>query len=191
MLKLLHPLAVAVLLAAPAAAPPAVSAAASRGRAELPFKALFQAECGPQWLHRAAQAKAESRMDPNVVAFDGGQGLGQAMPRTWGDYQKRGWVPVGASPFDPVIAIRGMHRYDQWLEARIPVPDGYLVGYNAGPGSAARALRLAADLGLSGPDVILRTLPRVTGEKNAAITIAYVYRNRRYRIEIAAQEARS
>lgn len=189
MRKAFHALAVAVLLAAPAAAPP-VSTAASRGRAELPFKALFQAECGPRWIERLAQAKAESRLDPNVVAFDGGQGLGQAMPRTWADYQKRGWVPMGASPFDPLMAIRGLHRYDTWLEGFIPIPDGYLVGYNAGPGSAARALRHAEALGLSGPDVILRTLPRVTGLKNAAITTAYVARNRRYRAEIAAQEGR-
>lgn len=191
MLRLLHPLAVAVLLAAPAAAPPASSTAASRGRAELPFKVIFQAECGPRYIERAAQAKAESRMDPNIVAFDGGQGLGQAMPRTWVDYQKRGWVPVGASPFDPPMAIRGMHHYDNWLGGFIPVPDGYLVGYNAGPGSAQSALRHVKALKLSGPDVILRTLPRVTGAKNAAITTAYVARNRRYRVEIAAQEARS
>lgn len=189
MLKAAHSLAAVVILATPAAAPP-ISAAASHGRAELPFRAIFKAECGSRYIERAAQAKAESRLDPKVVAFDGGQGLGQAMPGTWADYQRRGWVPPGASPFDPTMAIRGMHRYDQWLEARIPVLDGYLVGYNAGPGSAARALQHAKDLGLSGPDVILRTLPRVTGEQNAAITTAYVARNRRYRADLAAQEAR-
>ncbi len=157
---------------------------------EVPFKALFVATAGPRWLDRAAQVKAESGFRPDATAPDGGMGLAQFMPRTWAFAQVQGWVPRHASPYRPEYALPAQHAYMTWLEARTGARlDPALGAYNAGLGSVRKAQLLAETLRLEGEGAWLTTLSRVTGARNAAITRAYLQRNRRYRAELARQEA--
>ncbi len=158
--------------------PPLSNARLAKVRA-LPFIDLYRRIAGPLWVDRHSQARAESALNPRARAADGGMGLGQFMPRTWAEWGH-------GDPFDPTANATAQHAYDNHLTARFPVPDGYLIAYNAGPGSAARALRHVDALGLQGADAMLRVLPRVTGAENATITTSYVARNRQYRAELRA-----
>lgn len=134
----------------------------------IPFQVEFKEVCGPRWLDRAAQIKAESNFDPNARSFDGGEGLGQAT-RIWPEYIRRGWVPADSTPFQPRPAIMGAHRYMNHLEPRA---GGWIPGYcayNAGLGSVIKAQKLARLAGIPGAkipgsDAFLTTLPQVTGK---------------------------
>lgn len=157
------------------------------GAQQVPYGPIFRAEAGPRWIDRAAQVKAESLFQAGVTAPDGGMGLAQFMPATWRWAQDMGWVAKGASAYDPAAAIKGQHAYMVWLEARTGGRlDPALGAYNAGLGSVRKAQRLAEQLGLSGRNAWLQALPRVTGERNAAITRGYLARNLRYRLELGA-----
>ncbi len=153
--------------------------------AQVPFEATFRTVAGPRWVDRAAQVKAESLFRATVTAPDGGMGLAQFMPATWAWVQTQGWVPRGASAFDPRAAITAQHAYMTWLESRTGGRlDPALGAYNAGLGSVRKAQLLAAQLGLHGQAAWMQALPRVTGERNANITRGYLARNLRYRIEL-------
>ena len=154
---------------------------------EVPYALTFRAVAGPRWVDRAAQVKAESRFQASVTAPDGGMGLAQFMPATWSWAQAQGWVPRGASAYQPRAAITAQHAYMTWLEARTGGRlDPALGAYNAGLGSVRKAQLLAAQLGLRGQAAWLAALPRVTGERHAAITRGYLARNLQYRIELRA-----
>lgn len=89
------------------------------------------------WI--AAQIEAESGWDPTLGAnHAGASGLTQFIPSTWAVYGH------GASPNDPVAAIRAMGEYLRDLRAQLkPVIDAHpdmaveliMAGYNAGPGA--------------------------------------------------------
>lgn len=152
--------------------------------AAVPFEAEFRAVAGARWIDRAAQVKAESLFRADVTAPDGGMGLAQFMPKTWSWAKAQGWVPAGASAYEPHWAIVGQHAYMTWLEARTGGRLDPAVGaYNAGLGSIRKAQALAEQLGLQGQDAWLAALPRVTGPRNSAITRAYIGRNRKFRAE--------
>lgn len=158
--------------------------------AQVPYEATFRAVAGPRWVDRAAQVKAESLFQAKVTAPDGGMGLAQFMPSTWSWAQDQGWVPRGASAYEPSAALTGQHAYMTWLEARVGGRlDPALGAYNAGLGSVRKAQLLAAQLGLQGQAAWLQALPRVTGERNASITRGYLARNLRYRIELGGDHA--
>ena len=142
----------------------------------VPFWPTFQAVSGPRACDRAAQVRAESGFNPRAANSIGAKGLGQAMPGTWADYIRRGWVPAGSDPFEPLPAIQGQHAYMLWLEGRCR-GDFYaaLGSYNAGLGSVRKAQSLADALGMADARAWLRVLPRVTGA-HAAETQAYVQR---------------
>lgn len=89
------------------------------------------------WI--AAQIEAESGWDPTLGAnHAGASGLTQFIPSTWAVYGH------GASPNDPVAAIRAMGEYLRDLRSQLkPVIDAHpdmaveliMAGYNAGPGA--------------------------------------------------------
>jgi len=148
-----------------------------RAGERIPFEKDMREVCGIRWLDRSAQIQCESGWDPAAKSFDGGEGLGQAT-HIWPEYIRRGWVPVGSSPFEVRPAIMGCHRYMNYLE---PLAGGWIPGcgaYNAGLGNIRKAQMLAEQLGYEGPDGWLVTLPQVT-KKNAHYTINYI-RNIRY-----------
>ena len=142
----------------------------------VPFWPSFQAIAGPRAVDRAAQIRAESGFNPNAANAIGAKGLGQAMPATWADYIRRGWVPAGSSPFDPLPALQGQHAYMCYLEGRCSGDfTAALASYNAGLGSVRKAQALASALGMPDTRAWLRALPRVTGP-HAAETQTYVQR---------------
>lgn len=140
-----------------------------------PFREDFRAACGPRALDRVAQSYVESGWNPRAVSPVGARGLLQAMPKTWGWYEVRGWVPRGASPFDPPAAIRGGHAHMVYLERYF---DGDQVkawaAFNCGQENVNRAVRLTAAMGLP-PDAWLQVLHLIT-KQNAAETRGYVLR---------------
>lgn len=145
---------------------------------QVPYQAIFQQVAGPRWTDRAAQIQAESGFNPRAVSSVGAKGLGQAMDTTWAWYQKAGWVPKGASPFDPQPAIMGQSRYMLWLEPRVSgVWHAALGGYNAGLGTVDKAIYLAKTLGIPGVDPWLIVLPKVSGPANAKQTQEYIVHN--------------
>ncbi len=158
----------------------------------VPFQAIFNEKAGARWIDRAAQVITESGgvrkgllySDPMAVSPVGARGPCQWMPASWSDAQKRGWVPMGASPLSPSPAIQGQHAYMLWLEARCGGElDAALGGYNAGLGNILKAKRLAESMGLRGASAWLRALPGVT-HQHAAETRGYIDRNRKFRAEI-------
>jgi len=154
----------------------------------VPFEAEFRAIGGSHWIELAAQVKAESLFRPDITAPDGGMGLAQWMPGPWAWAKTQGWVPQDASAYDPHYAIQGQNFYMTWLKARTGGRlNPALGGYNAGLGNVRKAQLLANNLGLAGQDAWLSALPRVTGERNAGITRAYIVRNRTYRIQMGGQ----
>lgn len=142
----------------------------------IPFWQLFLDICHNKALLRAAQVQQESAFNPKAVSPVGAQGLGQAMPKTWKWYQDIGWVPRGASPFDPGPAIQGLQSFQGWLEARwqrrgaADWQERSWASYNAGEGNILKAVRLSEALGLPWK----QCLPRVTGPRNAKETTDYV-----------------
>lgn len=139
------------------------------------FEAEFREETGPAWKRRWAQAKVESGLNPAAKSPVGAQGLTQFMPRSWQRAIQQGWVPAGASPLEPRMAIRAQHGYMGWLEGFFRDQRKAWGGYNAGEGNIQRADRLAKALGLQGRDAWMRALPRVTGA-HASETLAYIPR---------------
>lgn len=177
----------ALVAGAPVLAPaPRVSEARIRIAKALPFVDLYRQVAGPRWVDRHAQARAESRLNPRARAVDGGMGLGQFMPQTWVQWGN------GGDPFDPMANASAQHRYMLYLEGRTGEYHAALGSYNAGIGSIRKAQRLAAAIGINGPDAWLQALPRVTGinrftgKPNADITRDYIARNDQFRAELHA-----
>ena len=140
---------------------------------------------GQAWLWLKAEAIAESKLDPDVTAADGGMGTAQFMHPTWAEVcDELGWRDAdGAtpSPFDPVHAIPGMAYYlhslwSQWSAPRPKFDRLQLTqaSYNAGMGSILKAQRLAG--GAPDYETVIAQLPLVTGTANARITTNYVQR---------------
>jgi hypothetical protein len=86
----------------------------------------------------AGQIEQESRCNEGITAFDGGQGLGQFMPRTAAAIHEEeaalrelGAVPL---PYDPRWAIRALVLYDRRLYTQTTCPGWYFAfrAYNGG-----------------------------------------------------------
>lgn len=149
----------------------------------VPWQGLFISVAGPRWIDRAAQVQAESGFDPAAVSPVGAKGAVQAMDPTWREWQGRGWVRPGASPFDAYAAIPGQHRYMIWLEARVGGQlDPALAGYNWGIGRILQVQRHVAALGAPGSMAWRRFLP--------AETQGYLVHNTQNRARIRAELAR-
>lgn len=160
-----------------------------------------------QWLK--AEAIAESNLNPNVTASDGGMGLPQFMPQTWAqvcaemrgaefdkvvsDSDIREAIRNGdlPSPYNPDDAIPAMAFYfrslwDQWTSPR-PWFDRLQLtqaSYNAGFGNVLRAQRLAH--GATDYESIVAHLPQITGIANARITTNYVRHIHDYYVELTS-----
>jgi len=71
----------------------------------LPIKAKFFSDPGYMNAILDAQLVRESWLIPNLISSAGAKGIAQFMDPTWNDAIKNGWVPEGASPFNPKHAI--------------------------------------------------------------------------------------
>lgn len=155
-----------------------LAAASSRpARTVIPYTAELKEVCGDKWLLRAAQIQCESAFDPNAVSFDHGEGLGQAT-NIWPMYERNGWVPKGSTPFQVLPAVMGVHRYMNYLFARLGTHHKALGGYNAGEKNVERATVAAEIAHLPGEDAWLEALPTIT-HANAQYTIRYIKNNDR------------
>lgn len=143
----------------------------------VPRQALFKTVDGPRWIDRAAQIAAESGFRADAVSPAGAKGWAQFMDGTWAYAIRRGWVPPGASPFDPVSAVLAQRGYMGFCEAYCEGFEPGLGGFNAGPGWIRKAQWIAKSMGMTDSRAWLRTLPRVTGERNAGETRGYIDHN--------------
>lgn len=147
---------------------------------------------GWDWRKNKAQCIQESLLQPNAVSRSGAEGIAQFMPGTWGDAKKRMPMPADASPFDPRFAIPAQAWYmrslwNQWTNPARDALDRWklaLASYNAGFGNIEHAQRVAS--GAIDYASIVRVLPEVTGEDNAAQTTGYVEHILRYYAELKA-----
>lgn len=120
------------------------------GQAPAQYRDLFynagtQYGVNPDLL--AAQARRESRFNPNAVSPAGAQGISQFMPET-----ARGYGLT--NPFDPAASIDAQARLMRDLLKQFNGNEvAALVGYNAGPRTAERFVRGGQDTS---------TLPRET-----------------------------
>lgn len=132
------------------------------------------------WLWFKAQAIAESSLKPHAISPCGAMGLMQLMPATAAEMAKK--LGIADTPFDPTTNIRMGIAYDRTCWNIWKQESGrerlrfMLVSFNAGPGNIIKAQNLAAQKGLPTDTFtsIAATLPQITGQKNAAETIAYV-----------------
>lgn len=69
----------------------------------------YSKQSGLDWKLLKAQMLAESAGNPDAVSSVGAQGLFQAMPATWKDWESH------TSPFNPEAAIRFGARYMAYL----------------------------------------------------------------------------
>jgi soluble lytic murein transglycosylase-like protein len=157
-----------------------VAAPTKPGPGEIvPFQSMFMKFSGIRWVDRAAQAQAESGFDPMARSSAGAKGLMQAMPGTWSDYQRNGWVPKGADPFDPIPAIQGGCNYMNWIEPRVGGQlDPALVSFNWGLGNVLKVQRRVSALGEPGANAWIRYCP--------AESQSYIIHNRTNRARIRA-----
>jgi soluble lytic murein transglycosylase-like protein len=128
----------------------------------VPFQKVFVQAAAGRWVDRAAQAQAESGFDPLAKSPVGAKGILQAMDATWKDYQKNGWVPQSASPFDVIPAITGAHKYMNQLEAMAHGFDPALASYNWGIGHVLQVQRRVAAIGEPGATAWVRLCPKET-----------------------------
>lgn len=134
------------------------------------------------WKWFAAQARAESSLDPEAVSPVGARGLMQIMPGTSRELAARLGLPD--RPLDPRTAVAMGIYYDRrlWDFWSAPRPELArlrlaLASYNAGPGNILKAQRLAQAAGRGGAlwlDVA-EFLPEITGHHSKE-TIGYVSR---------------
>ncbi len=126
-----------------------------------------------------AQLWQESRLNPNATSPVGAAGVGQFMPGTWRDMQKRNIVPDGVSVRNVHYNIHASASYmriqlNGWQRQGRTQGDLYdlgLAGYNAGRGHLYKSQRLCdGAMSYSG---IIACLPDVTGEHSKE-TIDYV-----------------
>ena len=126
-----------------------------------------------------SQLWQESRLNPLAESPVGAQGVGQFMPGTWRDMQKRGVVPIGISPRDAAYSIQASAVYmsmqlNGWQKSGRTSGSHYdlaAAGYNAGRGHLYKAQRLCA--GAMEYQQIIKCLPQVTF-KHSKETIDYV-----------------
>ncbi len=139
------------------------------------------------WLWLKAQLYQESLLDPAAVSPVGARGLGQFMPRTWGEVA--GQLGFGrASPHSVRHSIMASAYYmrklrEGWSSPR-PEMDRWdlaRASYNAGMGNLLKAQRLAD--GAVEYARIIAALPRVTG-RHSRETITYVQRIHRWHTEM-------
>lgn len=134
---------------------------------------------GLDWRWWKAQIYQESVFDTDAISPVGARGLCQAMPATFGDWEKAlKWT--GGNPHVAKYCIEGgafymaqLLRFPDWrpwsLELRLPMAQG---GYNAGAGNIRKALRLCKGTSWA---TTAPCLVQVTG-KHSAETITYVKR---------------
>lgn len=80
----------------------------------------------------AAQAMAESGLNPNAVSKAGAQGIAQFMP---GTAEQMGLT----DPFNPSLAIPAQAKYLDYIRSQgITDPEQMLAAYNAGPGAVKK-----------------------------------------------------
>lgn len=79
--------------------------------------------------------------------------LGQFMPVTWGEAQRRGWVPMGADPWDSAMSVRAQSGYMTYLLSffRGSWPKAW-AGYNCGEGRVRRIERKVLGRGIRDTD---------------------------------------
>ncbi len=86
----------------------------------------------------AAQARVESKFDPDAVSRAGARGLMQFLPTTWAEFGLDGNDDDIADPLEPADAIMSAARYDAHLADLVAHLPGdrvslVLAAYNAGP----------------------------------------------------------
>jgi soluble lytic murein transglycosylase-like protein len=86
----------------------------------------------------AAQARVESKFQPDAVSAAGAEGLMQFMPMTWQEYGVDGNDDGVADPFDPADAVPAAASYHAALGQEVADVPGdplrnVLAAYNAGP----------------------------------------------------------
>lgn len=97
----------------------------------------------------AAQVRQESWFRPHLTSPVGARGLCQFMPATWIESQRRGWIPVGADPWDPALSIQAQAGYMSYL-VRLFRGDWAKAwaGYNCGEGRVQRVERRVLGRGI-------------------------------------------
>jgi len=91
------------------------------------------------------QQYIESKGNPNAGSDKGAKGIVQAMPKTWKDAIKRGWIPENSDPSDINASLAFQKKYTNWLMNADHIQDlesddekiaRMLVGYNWGRGNS-------------------------------------------------------
>lgn len=115
--------------------------------AQVPYWAEFTRH--PHPVELAAQVRQESAFNPTARSHCGAMGLAQFMPGTWVESIRRGWVPAGASPWEPTMAIRAQAGYTGYLldYFRGDWPKAW-AGYNCGEGRVRRIERRVQGRGI-------------------------------------------
>lgn len=146
----------------------------------------------PWWLWFKAQGLAENRkLDPTAVAPDSGMGIMQIDPRT-ARWRRIPWQSI----LEPRTNIFGGVSYDRWiwnyLQRKVP-PFGSrkdhllisFVGYNAGPGNAEKAKRMAKAENCDDGKIetVAKLLLMITGMLSK-ITELYIQRIQNYHKEL-------
>jgi len=95
-----------------------------------------------------AQIEQESRCNEGITAFDGGQGLGQFMPRTAVEIGKKKAlqeISKNPTPYDPRWAIRALILYDLDCFRAVICPVWHFAfrAYNGGAGLLNKEIRRA------------------------------------------------
>jgi len=95
------------------------------------------------------QIEQESRCDAGVTAFDGGQGLGQFMPKTadWIHAREKPLRDISETPlpYDPRWSIRALILYDATLFDQVLCRSWHFAyrAYNGGAGNLNKEIRRA------------------------------------------------
>ena len=101
------------------------------------------------WHLFLGQMEQESGCRPGVTAFDGGQGLGQFMPKTaeWVQDREEALreISVKPSPYDAHWSIRALILYDRYLYGVVACEGWYYAfrAYNGGQGLLNKEIRRA------------------------------------------------
>lgn len=141
-------------------------------------------ELGVPWYWVKAQLIQESMLNNKAVSYMGAMGLGQFMPDTWKDMERKLWGGSKQDPFDPIYNIQATVYYDKWLMSQWktprPLADKWsltLASYNAGLGNVLKAQKLANSILYAPTEQVLHL---ITGNSNSGQTKDYVDRIWKY-----------
>jgi soluble lytic murein transglycosylase-like protein len=135
-------LAVALLLATPAAADPPRTDPVSRWRAEI-GEASARFGVPVEWIERVMRAESGGQTmlgGRPITSHAGAMGLMQLMPATWAAMRRA--HDLGGNPHDPRANILAGTAYLRAMYDRFGYP-GLFAAYNAGPGRYAAHLASA------------------------------------------------